>query len=273
MNNAVIGVGSNINPEYNVIQAENEVKLIGILKQKSDFSYTKPLLTEDQDDFLNGVFYIETSFEKLELKKRLKNIEFNLGRIRNTNKNGPRTIDLDIVVFNNQIIDYDVFQRDYLKNQIVNLLPNLSSVLNCKNYMNNFDDIYQIIDAIKFVLPNNPISIFGAGHWFGDEECATSNIDIIVIVKNIDNKYEWLLNEELEILQLNTINGFPVHVRLVWLEELEGKSERKCFEANKKKLQKLFIKQFPFYKLLYGQQWPIFKDLMGIFSLEEDNQM
>ena len=270
MNSAVIGVGSNINPEENVIQAENEVKQLGILKQKSVFSYTKPLLYEDQDDFLNGVFHIETSYDRLELKKRLKNIEFNLGRIRNVNKNGPRTIDLDIVVFNNQVVDYDVFQRDFLNNQIVNFFPNLSSVLHCKNYMNNFDDIYKIIEVIKFVLPNNPISIFGAGHWFCDEECAKSDIDIIVIVKDIDNKYDGLLNKELETLQLNIIKGFPVQVRLFWLEELEGKSEGKGLVANNKRLQRLFIRQFPFYKLLYGQKWPISNNLIEKLSLEEE---
>ena len=44
-----------------------------------------------------------------ELKILLKQIENKLERVRTKNKNGPRTIDLDIVLFNNQILDKDVF--------------------------------------------------------------------------------------------------------------------------------------------------------------------
>lgn len=256
INNAIIGVGSNINPEQHVIQAENEIKRLGFLKQKSDFLYTKPLLYQDQDDFLNGIFHLETLFGKLELNKMLKEIELKLGRIRDENKNGPRTIDLDIVVFNNQIVDRDVFQRDFLKNPILALFPFLLPVLHCKNYSNNFNDIYRVIEIIKSKLPNDLISIFGTGHWFCDEENTTQNIDLIVVVKDIDPKYERLVNQELETLQLNRINEFFVQVHLFCQEELDEKLAGKCKLENNKKKQPLFIKPQSSYKLLYGQPWP-----------------
>ena len=257
INSAIIGVGSNVNPVFNVNQAENEIKAIGVLKQKSNFFYTKPLLYEDQNDFLNGVLHIETPYEKSELNKILKSIEFKLGRIRDENKNGPRTIDLDIVIFNNQILDSDVFKRDFLKNPIIGLFPYLSPVLNCENYLNNFEDIQRVIEIIKSELPDKPISIFGAGYWFCDEKCSTSDIDIIVIVNEIDIQYDTLINKKLNDAQLNTINNPPVQIKLHWLEESDVNSAGKDLLADSKRVQKSLIKQLPFYKLLYGEEYPI----------------
>ena len=257
INSVIIGVGSNINPVFNVNQAENEIKAIGVLKQKSNFFYTKPLLYKDQNDFLNGVLHIETPYEKSELNKILKSIEFKLGRIRDENKNGPRTIDLDIVIFNNQILDRDVFKRDFFRIPIIEIFPYLLPVLNCENYLNNFDDIQRVIEIIKSELPAEPISIFGAGHWFCDEECTASNIDIIVIVNEIDTQYDTLINMKLKNAQLNTINNHPVQIKLHWLEESEKKSAGNELLADSKRLQKSLIKQMPFYKLLYGQECPI----------------
>ena len=42
-------------------------------------------------------------------------IETELGRKRTANKNGPRTIDLDIVVFNGEIIDQDYYRYPFVK--------------------------------------------------------------------------------------------------------------------------------------------------------------
>lgn len=137
------------------------------------------MLYEKQNDFLNGLFHIQTPYKISEIEKRLKIIEAKLGRKRTKNKNGPRTIDLDIVVFNNQIIDDDVFKRDFLKNLIVDLFPEFYEVLNCKNYMDNFNHIKQVIEIVKSELPQKPISIFGAGNWFSNEDSIATNIDIM----------------------------------------------------------------------------------------------
>ena len=59
------------------------------------------------------------------LKKKLTEIEKRMGRKKSNIKYGPRTIDLDIVVFNNKVLDKDFYQRDFLKNSCLELLPNL----------------------------------------------------------------------------------------------------------------------------------------------------
>jgi 2-amino-4-hydroxy-6-hydroxymethyldihydropteridine diphosphokinase len=63
--------------------------------------------------------------DKLTLKSWLKNLEKELGRIKSENKNGPRTIDLDIIVWNGKVVESEVYEREFLINSINELLPEL----------------------------------------------------------------------------------------------------------------------------------------------------
>lgn len=119
---SIIGVGSNIDPEQNIFKAEQELKKGTAFIGRSNFIRTKPLGYTEQNDFLNGAFKIKTDMNKEELKAFLKIIEKKLGRIRTSNKNGPRTIDLDIAVYDGSIIDKDYYKRDFLKKSVDQLL-------------------------------------------------------------------------------------------------------------------------------------------------------
>ena len=46
-----------------------------------------------------------------------------MGRVKTSNKEGPRIIDLDIIIWNNKIIDDDVYKRTFLQNSVIELLP------------------------------------------------------------------------------------------------------------------------------------------------------
>ena len=122
-NRAVVGFGSNINPEENTAVVKREVSELGNILQESSFIYTKPLLYTDQPDFFNGALLILTHLDLDALKKELKKIEAGLGRERTTNKNAPRTMDLDILIYNDIAIDSDIYEREYLRDSIVELLP------------------------------------------------------------------------------------------------------------------------------------------------------
>lgn len=115
MNTCIIGIGSNIEPEKNIRAA---ISLIGDeheLVLVSNLIITSPLGIKDQPDFLNGAARIRTSFSEEEFVKYLKNVEDRLGRDRSKPKYGPRTIDLDVVIWNNRIVDQDYYERDYLR--------------------------------------------------------------------------------------------------------------------------------------------------------------
>ena len=125
-NTAVIGVGSNINPEENIRLAKEAIKSSLELLGESKFVKTEPLGYKDQDDFTNGAFLIRTQMSRAELNSWLKSLENSLGRVRTENKNSPRTIDLDILVWNGEVIDGDVAERGFLRDSISELLPDLN---------------------------------------------------------------------------------------------------------------------------------------------------
>ena len=129
MNIAVIGIGSNINPRKNIQKALAILCSEQTILKQSKFVQTEPIGYTDQPPFLNGSALISTDMDYTTFSTYLKDIENRLKRIRTSNKNGPRTIDLDIVVWNNQIVDDDVYSRDFLKNSILEIAPELEESL------------------------------------------------------------------------------------------------------------------------------------------------
>lgn len=102
---AYIGLGSNIgDKEKNLndaIDKISEQKNI-IITKKSTFIVTEPWGYLDQEEFVNGVTEIETTLEPEELMDLLLEIELELKRERLI-KWGPRTIDLDILMYDDLI--------------------------------------------------------------------------------------------------------------------------------------------------------------------------
>lgn len=121
-NTCIIGIGSNIEPEKNIREA---MKIIGAeheLIMVSGLITTSPLGIKDQPDFLNGAAKIRTSVSEEEFVKYLKSVEERLGRDRSLPKFGPRTIDLDIVIWNGRIVDDDYYERDFLRDLVSEVL-------------------------------------------------------------------------------------------------------------------------------------------------------
>ena len=111
----VIGLGSNIDPEANLEQAVQELKSRFKVSKRSQWTRTKPIGIQDQPDFYNGALLMETELEQQSLKQELKRIEDILGRDRSLPKFGPRTIDLDILIWNKEVVDDDYYERDFLR--------------------------------------------------------------------------------------------------------------------------------------------------------------
>ena len=124
-NSVVIGVGSNIRAEENIALAKEAIESTHELVKASSFVKTEPVGFKDQDEFTNGAYLINTEMDPGELKAWLKNLERKLGRVKTENKNGPRTIDLDILVWNGVVMDNDVTERDYVMKSVKELLPGL----------------------------------------------------------------------------------------------------------------------------------------------------
>ncbi|MEH7418127.1 2-amino-4-hydroxy-6-hydroxymethyldihydropteridine diphosphokinase [Neobacillus drentensis] len=106
-NTAFIALGSNIGNRYdNIVNAINYLKsdpAIQLVKLSSIYE-TDPVGYEDQDLFLNMAVKVQTSLSAMELLELCLKIELELGRKREI-RWGPRTIDLDILTFNQENIE------------------------------------------------------------------------------------------------------------------------------------------------------------------------
>lgn len=118
MNDAIIGIGSNIDAEINISHALNILKQAFEVIRVSSLTKTEPIGITNQPDFTNGAVRLNTELNLEQLTVYLKNIEDKMGRDRSGPKFGPRCIDLDIVVWNNEIIDDDYYTRDFLQKSV-----------------------------------------------------------------------------------------------------------------------------------------------------------
>ncbi|MFB3885479.1 MAG: 2-amino-4-hydroxy-6-hydroxymethyldihydropteridine diphosphokinase [Thermodesulfobacteriota bacterium] len=107
-----IGIGSNVGNKLHQCEEGiseilkfNHHKLLG----RSSFYRTKPVGCISQDWFVNGVIKIETDLEPHNLLSLLKTIESRMGRAE-TFRWGPRTIDLDILAFDDRKISTEDLQ-------------------------------------------------------------------------------------------------------------------------------------------------------------------
>lgn len=111
-----IGLGSNLDqPKQQIKQAVAELKLLPDSQYVGDSGLflSKPLVvegvSEDQPDYYNAVALLETRLSAVELLNCLQAIENRQGRVRDQ-RWGPRTIDLDILLYGQQQINNERLQ-------------------------------------------------------------------------------------------------------------------------------------------------------------------
>jgi len=102
---AYIGLGSNIGDKRgNCLQALELLCRAGRVKRVSSYYCTEPVGNRDQEDFVNAAVELETGLSPVQLLTACRAIEDALGRRRSVHW-GPRTIDLDILLYGDQVIE------------------------------------------------------------------------------------------------------------------------------------------------------------------------
>lgn len=105
MNQAYIFLGSNIDRKTNYLEALKRLGGLGRVAAVSSVYETTPIGNREARDFYNGSVLLETDLSARDLKSALRMIEQQMGRMRTPDRNSPRTIDLDLVLYNREIID------------------------------------------------------------------------------------------------------------------------------------------------------------------------
>jgi 2-amino-4-hydroxy-6-hydroxymethyldihydropteridine diphosphokinase len=108
MNKTYLLTGGNEGDRYfHMQQAMTNIELIcGRVIQLSSLYETAPWGKSDQADFLNQVLLVETNLRPKQLLQSILEIEKALGRKR-TIRNAPRTIDIDILLYDSEVIESD----------------------------------------------------------------------------------------------------------------------------------------------------------------------
>lgn len=130
VHHAYLSLGSNIHPAENIRAAVRLLRTRAQVMALSTCWETQAVGSDGQSgstpNFLNMAICIATALEPDALKKQLiVPVEQALGRVRSPDKYAPRTIDLDIAIYNDTVLDLDLWKRAYLALTFAELLPEL----------------------------------------------------------------------------------------------------------------------------------------------------
>lgn len=102
---AYVALGSNIAPERNLPAAVRGLAASGRVTGASRVFESEPIGNPDDPRFLNAVVRLETDLPPDELLHGLRALEARLGRVRSADPNAPRTIDLDLVAYDDASLE------------------------------------------------------------------------------------------------------------------------------------------------------------------------
>lgn len=136
MTRVYLAIGSNLASPLEQVNAAlaaladiPESQLVAV----SDFYRTPPLGPQDQPDYLNAAVALETTLAPEALLDHTQRIELQQGRERKAHRWGPRTLDLDIMLFGEQLIHtprltvphYDMKNRAFMLLPLAQIAPDL----------------------------------------------------------------------------------------------------------------------------------------------------
>ena len=109
MTKVLVGMGSNIEPERHLREAAEALRaMFGAV----EFStvYRSAAVGMEGDDFLNACCLFETALPQVEVTAQLKTLEDRFGRDRSAGSWKPRTLDLDVLLYDSQVVDDELYR-------------------------------------------------------------------------------------------------------------------------------------------------------------------
>ena len=140
----LISAGSNIGDKSGNCKKGIEALILTkhtVLLEESNFYKTEPVDYTEQDWFVNCAVKISTPLEPLKLLTEIKKIESEAGRKKDAVRFGPRVLDLDIIFFDDQVIESDnliiphprMHERRFVLMPIYDIDPNIIHPIFKKN--------------------------------------------------------------------------------------------------------------------------------------------
>jgi len=131
-----IGIGSNLNnPKQQVTDAITELSQLpdSRLLTQSSLYLSPPMGPQNQAHYINAVVKLRSQLSAIELLEQLQSIENSHERVRKTDRWGARTLDLDLILYGNHVIDeprlyvphYGMKQRSFVLVPLAEIEPEL----------------------------------------------------------------------------------------------------------------------------------------------------
>ncbi|WP_304636801.1 MULTISPECIES: 2-amino-4-hydroxy-6-hydroxymethyldihydropteridine diphosphokinase [Pseudoalteromonas] len=136
MHTVYLGLGANLNAPRKQIHAA-----VAALKALNDVEFvcvshdyaSKPMGPQDQPDYVNAVACVKTALKPEQLLDLTQAIELEHGRVRKEERWGPRTLDIDILLFGNDVINtprltvphYGLTEREFVVYPLLEIAPTL----------------------------------------------------------------------------------------------------------------------------------------------------
>ncbi len=164
-----ISLGSNINPRmeylHRCLSMINKIDDVEIVNQSNIYE-TSPMYYLEQDNFLNMVIELSTSIKEDVLLDAFKDIECEIGR-ENKNDNKPRKIDIDILDYNQIIINTNklILPHPKISERLFVLKPwsDIAPDFILPNQEKTINDLMLLLDSnnnfVKFYSGNNEKNI------------------------------------------------------------------------------------------------------------------
>lgn len=162
---AYIGLGSNLSdPAQQLKLAVIAISTLDHcrIEKISSLYFSRPMGPQDQPDYMNAVLSLSTSLSAEALLDALQNIENTAGRVRKDNRWGARILDLDIILFGDDVIHsdrltvphYGMKEREFVLLPLHEISPDLILPDNKK-----LSAIIQTIDHNGLAVLNNSLQL------------------------------------------------------------------------------------------------------------------
>lgn len=124
-----LSLGSNIGEEVHLPQAVDMLRKVGMVEAVSSVWETESV-GFDGPNFLNACILFHTSLPHAEFKARvIRPIEDSMGRVRSSEKNAPRPIDIDMLLYDDQPLNVDFWEYAFVIVPLAKLLPGFTHPL------------------------------------------------------------------------------------------------------------------------------------------------
>jgi 2-amino-4-hydroxy-6-hydroxymethyldihydropteridine diphosphokinase len=142
LHEAYLNLGSNIAPEYNLPQAVRLLRERGQVQASSN-AWESHAFGSDGPDFLNACILFKTPLSARELKEQvIRPIEAALGRVRSADKYAPRSIDIDIILFDEEPFGGEFWSNAFVVVPLAELLPDFQ-------HPSNYETLAQVAEHMR----------------------------------------------------------------------------------------------------------------------------